>query len=137
MNRLRGQISGIETNGHISLVDVAVGDLTFAAILLESPLSAPYLAVGNAVTVLFKETEVSLAKNLSGQISLRNRINARVQRIIHGEILSEVQLDHCGQPLVSIVTSRSVKRLDLQEGDAVEALVKANEVSLMEADHEL
>jgi molybdate transport system regulatory protein len=134
MNRLSGRISGIETNGHVSLVDVAVGDLTFAAILLEAPQNSPYLAVGNAVTVLFKETEVSLAKNLSGRISLRNRIRARVQRIIHGEILSEVQMDHQGQPLASIVTSRSIKRLELQEGDTVEALIKANEVSLMEGE---
>jgi molybdate transport system regulatory protein len=137
MNRLSGRISGIETNGHVSLVDVAVGDDTFAAILLESPQTAPYLEAGNAVTVLFKETEVSLAKNLSGRISLRNRIRTTVKQIVHGEILSEVLLDYHGQPLTSIVTSRSIKRLELQEGDAVEALIKANEVSLTEADHEL
>jgi molybdate transport system regulatory protein len=137
MNRLRGQISGIETNGHISLVDVAVGDLTFAAILLEAPQNSPYLAVGNAVTVLFKETEVSLAKNLSGLISLRNRIAATIKNIRHGEILSEVELDYRGQQLVSIVTSRSITRLELREGDAVEALIKANEVSLMEVEHGL
>ena len=40
-------------------------------------------------------------------------------------------LDCRGQPLTSIITTRAVKRLELQEGDEVEALVKANEVSLM------
>lgn len=133
MNRLRGQITGIESNGHVSLVDVAIGDDTFAAILLESPDSAPYLIAGNQVQVLFKETEVSLAKNLSGEISLRNRVRATVREIRRGEILSEVVLDYRGQALTSIITSRAVKRLSLQQGDEVEALVKANEVSLMEA----
>ena len=132
MNTLRGKISGIESNGHVSLVDVTVGDDTFSAILLESPDDAPYLKSGNEVTVLFKETEVSLAKNLSGQISLRNRMSATVKQIRLGEILGEVVLDYRGQAVVSIVTSRSVKRLGLVEGDEVEALVKANEVSLME-----
>lgn len=132
MNRLRGQISGIESNGHISLVDVAVGADTFAAILLESPDSSPYLAVGNQVDVLFKETEVSLAKELSGLLSLRNRIRGTIRQIRHGEILSEVVLDYQGRPLTSIVTSRAVRRLNLKEGDEVDALVKANEVSLME-----
>lgn len=132
MNRLRGQISSIESNGHISLVDVVVGDDTFAAILLESPDSAPYLAIGNQVQVLFKETEVSLAKELAGLLSLRNRIRGTIRQIRHGEILSEVLLDCNGQPLTSIVTSRAVKRLKLEEGDEVEALIKANEVSLME-----
>lgn len=132
MNRLRGEISGIESNGHVSLVDVAVNGDTFVAILLEAPDSAPYLAVGNAVEVLFKETEVSLAKNLSGLISLRNRIPGVVQHIRKGEILSEVVLDCHGRTVTSIITSRSIVRLDIKEGDEVEALIKANEVALTE-----
>jgi len=132
MNRLRGQISGIESNGHVSLVDVTVNDNTFACILLEAPDSSPYLAVGNEVDVLFKETEVSLAKNLSGLISLRNRIHGTVRTIRKGEILSEVVLDCGGYPVTSIITSRSIVRLDIKEGDEVEALIKANEVALTE-----
>ena len=137
MNRLRGRITGIESNDHLSLVDVAVGSDTFTAMLLETPLSAPYLAVGNAVTVLFKETEVSLAKNLSGLLSLRNRVRATVKHIRHGTILCEVVLDYQGQPLTSIITTRAVTRLELHEGDEVEALIKANEVSLMEDNDDL
>jgi molybdate transport system regulatory protein len=132
MNRLRGQISGIESNGHVSLVDVAVNGDTFACILLESPDSSPYLVVGNEVNVLFKETEVSLAKNLSGLISLRNRIRGTVRQIRKGEILSEVVLDCRGHSVTSIITSRSIARLDINEGDEVEALIKANEVALTE-----
>lgn len=137
MNRLPGIITAIESNDHLSLVDVLVGQDSFTAMLLETPQSAPHLKVGGRVAVLFKETEVSLAKNLSGQISLRNRIKATVRSIRHGEILSEVVLDYQGQTVTSIITSRAVKRLELQQGDAVEALVKANEVSLMEAGDEL
>ncbi len=133
MNELRGRIAAIETNGFVSLVDVVVGSDTFTAILLETPASAPYLAAGREVAVLFKETEVSLAKNLSGLFSLRNRIRTRVQGIVRGEILSEIRLDYHGQALTSIITARAVERLALQEGDEVEALIKANEVSLREA----
>jgi molybdopterin-binding protein len=137
MNQLHGRITAIESDGHVSLVDVAVGEDTFAAILLETPANAPYLAVGRGVQVLFKETEVSLAKELSGQISLRNRIRAKVQGIRRGAILSEVLLDYRGQTIASIITTRALGRLELQEGDEVEALIKANEVSLMEAKHGL
>ena len=136
MNRLRGRIKGIESNGHVSLVDVDVDGQVFVAILLESPQTAPYLVEGNAVDVLFKETEVSLAKNLTGLISLRNRVQTAVRHIHKGEILSEVELDYHGRSLTSIVTSRSIARLELKEGDAVEALVKANEVSLQEVTDE-
>ena len=137
MNRLLGIITAIESNDHLSLVDVAVGQDSFTAMLLETPQSAPHLKVGNRVAVLFKETEVSLAKNLSGKISLRNRVRGTVRQIRHGDILCEVVLERDGQTLTSIITSRAVKRLELQEGDEVEALVKANEVSLVEVSDEL
>ena len=132
MNQLRGRIVAIESNDHLSLVDVEIGGDTFSAMLLETPDSAPYLAIGNEVQLLFKETEVSLAKNLSGQISLRNRVQGRVRAVRSGAILSEVVLEYRGQTLTSIITTRSIKRLDIKQGDEVEALIKANEVSLME-----
>lgn len=131
MNRLPGTITAVESSEHLSLVDVAAAPGTFTAMLLETPASAPHLHVGGRVAVLFKETEVSLAKNLAGEISLRNRIPGRVRAIRRGDILCEVVLECSGHVLTSIITTRAAKRLALQEGDAVEALVKANEVSLV------
>jgi len=137
MNRLRGTISAIESSDHLSLVDVEVAGDTFTAIVMETPDSEPYLRVACPVEVLFKETEVSLAKNLSGAISLRNRMDATVRAIRKGKLLSEVQMDYKGMVVVSVITTRSVERLGLVEGDAVEALVKANEVTLRECEDAL
>lgn len=137
MNKLRGCIKGIESNDHVSLVDVEVNGDSFTATLLETPEDSPYLQVGNQVNVLFKETEVSLAKGLTGLISLRNRIKATVTMVRSGVILSEVVLDYRGHRMSSIITTRSIARLDIKAGDEVEAMVKANEVTLMEVDDEL
>ncbi|HUX89683.1 MAG TPA: TOBE domain-containing protein [Gallionellaceae bacterium] len=132
MNKLRGRITRIESNDHVSLVDVDVNGDNFTATLLETPEDAPYLRVGNSVDVLFKETEVSLAKGLSGLISLRNRVLTTVKLVRSGVILSEVVLDYRGRNISSIITTGSIKRLDIKPGDEVEALVKANEVTLLE-----
>ena len=134
MNRLRGRIISIQSNDHVSLVDVDVSGDIFTATLLETHEDASYLRMGNVVDVLFKETEVSLAKGLSGLISLRNRVNTTVKFVRSGIILSEVVLDYRGQAISSIITTGSIRRLDIKPGDEVEALVKANEVTLMEAD---
>lgn len=114
----------------MSLVDVAVGGDMFTATLLETPDTASYLQVGHPVTLLFKETEVSLAKNLTGLISLRNRFPVTVRSIERGAILSAVGLDYRGEPLICVITTRGVDRLQLAVGDAAEALVKANEMVL-------
>jgi molybdate transport system regulatory protein len=87
--------------------------------------------VGKAVDLVFKETEVSLAKNLQGQISFRNRMKCQVLKVDRGELLSMITLQFKGFTIVSAITTRSVNSLQLEPGDEVDALVKANEVSLM------
>jgi len=130
MNQLRGRVVGVECSGHISLVDVEIGGDVFTATVLESVDSADYMKVGAEVSLMFKETEVSLAKNLSGLITLRNRFRVIVRSIQRGAVLSAVELDYRGHPLSSVVTTRGVERLQLAVGDEVEALVKANEMML-------
>lgn len=130
MNKLRGRVIAIESNGQLSLVDVESGGEVFTATVLEAPGGVPYMQVGAEVALMFKETEVSLAKNLSGLISLRNRFPVTVISIVQGVILSEVQLDCRGRPIACVITTRAVNRLQLAVGDTVEALVKANEVML-------
>lgn len=130
MNRLHGIITAVESAGHIVLVDVAVNSEIFSAILLEAA-DGERLRPGAEVTLLFKETEVSLAKNLSGLISLRNRIPARVRAVEKGKVLAKITLDYRGNDIVSVVTTRSAERLDLQAGDQVEGLVKANEMTIL------
>nr|WP_245245590.1 TOBE domain-containing protein [Methylocaldum sp. RMAD-M] len=128
-----GIILAVASEGDISLVDVAVEENTLTAMLVETAETAPYLRAGNAVSVLFKETEVSLGKALSGRLSLRNRLQAEVVEMLKGELLAEVKLDCGGHRLVSIVTRRAAERLELAVGDRVEALIKANEVMLGES----
>ena len=131
MNRLTGLISKIQQSGAILLVDVDVDGHSFSAMLIESATQPEWLQTGNTIELIFKETEVSLAKNLSGLISMRNRMKCMVQQIERGVLLSKISLKFKGYTVTSAITTRSVDSLDLKIGDEVEALVKANEVSLM------
>lgn len=131
MNRLPAKIVKIDSSGHISLIDLeACGD-RFTCVVIETPETAAYLRVGNGVTIMFKETEVSIAKNFDGQISLRNRLTATIKRIEKGAVLSKITLDYHDVEIVSIITTRSTRTLNLQVGDAVVGLIKANEVSIL------
>ncbi|MDP2115430.1 MAG: TOBE domain-containing protein [Bacteroidota bacterium] len=131
MNKLSGIISRIQQSGAILLVDVDVDGHGFSAMLIESATQPEWLQTGNTIDLVFKETEVSLARNLSGMISMRNRMKCIVQHIDRGELLSKISLQFQKYVVTSAITTRSVDLLDLRIGDEVEALVKANEVSLM------
>lgn len=131
MNKLTGKISKIQQSGAILLVDADVDGHSFSAMLIESATQPEWLQEGNSIDLVFKETEVSLAKNLSGIISMRNRMKCTVQHIERGELLSKITLQFQKYTITSAITTRSVDSLDLKVGDEVEAMVKANEVSLM------
>jgi molybdopterin-binding protein len=102
------------------------------SIIVETQKTADYLKVGNEVYILFKETEVSVGKNVQGLLSLRNQINCTVQNIEKGKVLSKVVLNFKNYNIVSIITTNSVEKLQLKIGDNVKAFIKSNEVSLME-----
>jgi len=135
MNRLPGTIASVEVHGSIALVDVAVGQHRFTATLIGAGEEAGGWTEGMPVVLMFKDTEVSLAKNLTGLISMRNRIPGTITAIEHGKLLTRVTLDFQGHAISSVITTRSSHALNLAVGDTVEGLVKANEMTLVtEAD---
>jgi molybdate transport system regulatory protein len=131
MNKLTGIIKNIQKSGAILLVDVDVDGHNFSAMLIESTLTPLWLQTGNTVEIVFKETEVSLAKNLSGLISMRNRLPCKVVQVQRGELFSNVCLQFYNHTIMSAITTRSVDSLQIITGDELEALIKANEISLM------
>ena len=105
--------------------------MVFSALLIESATHPEWLQTGNTIDLVFKETEVTLAKNLSGIISMWNRMKCIILQIERGELLSKINLKFQEYIVTSAITTCAVDSLQLAIGDEVEALVKANEVSLM------
>ncbi|RIX46293.1 MAG: transporter [Rhodocyclales bacterium GT-UBC] len=63
-------------------------------------------------------------------INARNQFKGSVTNIIHGPVVSEIEVDTPFGIVTSVITTRSVKDLDLQIGTEVLALVKSTEVSI-------
>lgn len=131
MNILTGIITQIQQSGAILLVDVDVDGQNFSALLIESAARPEWLEKSNTIDLVFKETEVSLAKDLSGLISLRNRMQCQVLQVERGELLSKITMQFQKHTITSAITTRAVDSLQIVVGDLVEAMVKSNEVSLM------
>lgn len=132
MNSLRGIIVSIQHDRAISLVEFEVAGVRMSATLLETPNSMPSLNVGAAVNAQFKETEVALSKGQGSVFSIRNRLPVKITAIARGEILTAVSLDFLGHSLTSVITTKSAEMMSLSVGDALEALIKSNEVSFMQ-----
>ena len=131
MNKLQGIITKIQKADAVLLVDVNVQGHAFSALLIESGQTPQWLYVGNLIGIVFKETEVSLAKDLSGKISMRNRMKCTVQSINRGNVLSSVTMQFISYSITSAITTRAVDSLKITVGEEIEALVKSNEITLI------
>jgi molybdopterin-binding protein len=62
------------------------------------------------------------------QISARNQLRGTIKDIKLEGLAAEVIIDVGGQEIVSSITAASARRLGLQRGDDVVAIIKASEV---------
>jgi molybdate transport system regulatory protein len=131
VNKLKGKIVNIESSDNISIIEVDVQGDVFSSIVLEGKKGPFQYKKNDKVTLLFKETEVGIAKDLSGMISLRNRFKSVITKIEKGSILAKVTLNYRKHMIEAIISTRSANNMKLKENEEVEWLVKTNEVSLM------
>lgn len=131
MNKLKGKIVDIQSSDNVSIINVDVDGDVMSSFVLEGKKGPSNHKVNDSVTILFKETEVGLAKNLTGMISLRNRFKAVVKKIDKGPVLARITLKYKENTLESIISTRSATQMKLHAGDEVEWLVKTNEMTLM------
>jgi molybdate transport system regulatory protein len=127
MNKLPGIVSSVKSSGELCLLEVLVEESLFSAVVIEN---IDTFKNGQEVVVLFKETEVAIGKDFIGKISLRNQFEGFVEEIVEGDILSQVWLNFKGKIISSIITTSSIKDLDLKVGERAIGFVKTNELML-------
>lgn len=92
----------------------------------------PNVQIGKKVKLSVKPTNISIAKNLSGDISLSNKLVAIIQNVENGKLLCSLSLKIYDVLLESIITVDSSKRMNLQIGDEVSIFIKASDLSIGE-----
>jgi molybdopterin-binding protein len=62
--------------------------------------------------------------------SIRNRLPGTIEKIVSDKVVSEVVIRTAAGEVTSVITTGSVQRMNLKEGDQVFAIIKATEVSV-------
>ncbi len=132
MNILKGTIEKLTISGSLTLIGIKVNAVGLSAIVIDTPKTAPYLKIGNAITVVFKETEVIIGKGNTDAISLRNKFKGIIEILESKELLSKLTINTDVGKISSIITTNAVKQLKLEIGSAVTAMVKTNEILISE-----
>jgi molybdopterin-binding protein len=127
VNKIRAIVKSIETVEGITKIVSTFDKNNIKAITLEPPIN---IKIDNEAFFIFKETEVGIAKNLSGEISFSNIYEGKIVTLEIGKILSKVIIAVGSEKIGSIITTDAAKRLGLKPDDTVQAFVKATEVSM-------
>ena len=129
MSQLVATIKKINSIDNLNIVEFDFHGLTLKMMSLD--LNAD-VQVGKKVKLSVKPTNISIAKNLIGEISLSNQIVATIENLENGQLLSSVSLKVHNTLLESIIIVDSSKRMNLQIGESVTILIKASNLSIGE-----
>lgn len=131
MNKIKVTVKSIEEAEGITKIISNFASSYLTAITLELWQN---IKIGKDAFFVFKETEVGIAKEFKGQVSFPNVLDGKIIDLDIGKILSKVVMSVENIKISSIITTSSVRILNLEINDYVKIFVKATEVSIEEID---
>lgn len=132
MSHFVAKIVEIESLESLHKVKLSKEDHYFSMISLELNEK---VQIGLDVKLYVKASNIVIAKNKSEDISIANQLQCIVISVEHGTILTNIKLDFLGNVLEALLTTHQAKKLNLQEGDEVYALVNESDLSLVVMDN--
>ena len=130
-NQLKGTVTSITEGIVNSEVTLKISDSSeITAIITKAAVQKLELKEGAEAIALIKASNVILGKEVT-QISARNLLCGKITAISDGAVNAEVTIDLGDDKYItSIITEASVKRLNLEAGTDICAIIKASAVIL-------
>ena len=119
---IKAKISAIEQTGGVSVFEFSAENLSLKMLSLENLQN---LKIGDEVRLNFKSSDVFVATSRILNCSVSNEIKAQISDIEQGQITSSLHLNAGKFEFESIISTASLKRLNLALGDQIYAYVKA------------
>ena len=119
---IKAKISAIEQNDGVSIFEFSAENLSLKMLSLENLQN---LKIGDEVRLNFKSSDVFVATSSLLNCSVSNEIKAQISDIQKGQITSSLHLNTGEFEFESIISTASLKRLNLAPGDQIYAYVKA------------
>jgi len=131
-----GRIRSIDKGVVNSVVTLQLkGGDTISSVITDNSVARLGLAPGREVMAIVKASNVMLGDKIDPlSLSARNILVGTIASVVTGAVNDEINIDlPGGSTVTSIITSASVKRLGLQVGREISAIIKASDVLLATA----
>ena len=129
LNNIEAAVTNIKNYDGVNIVEFDFNGIKLCMISLEL---SNKIQVGAHVILGVKPSHITIAKNLSGEISASNNFETIITKIEQGQLLAAINMQVFDTKFESLVTVNSVKRMNLKQGDTVNVLIKAGELFIQE-----
>ena len=131
MSQFHATVQEIHSQASLHLVTCAFEKMFLTIVSLELP---PAIQIGTKVVLRVKATQVTIGTNSLENISCPNQINATIQKIQRGQILTTMILKTPqGTLFESVILETSAQKLGLHAHQSITAFIEASALSIEEA----
>lgn len=130
-NQFKGTVASVKRGAVNDEVIIKLkGGAELTAVITRTSSDNLALEAGKEAIALIKASWVILADNLDGiRLSARNQLSGTVKETKPGAVNAEIIVDiGNGDELTAIITMESMKKLGLEKGKPVTALIKASHI---------
>jgi len=129
MSTFQATVTDIESEGILHIVTFNMSGIRLKMMSLDLDKN---IKITTEVILSVKSTAVAQAKELSGELSYSNQIDANIKTMEVGKILTSLRVESKGVIFDSIITTPSQKRMNLALNDKVTLLIKSSDLSILE-----
>lgn len=129
MSQLIATIKNIKNIDSLNIVEFGFYNHTLKMVSLNLNKQ---ITINKKVKLSIKPTNILIAKNFQGEISISNQLKAKIVKVENGELLSSILLQIEDTILESIITVDSSKNMNLIENEEVIILIKASDLFIQE-----
>jgi molybdopterin-binding protein len=129
MSQIIATIKNIRNVDSLNIVEFGFYNHTLKMVSLNL---SKQISINKKVQLSIKPTNILIAKNLQGEISISNQLKAKIVKVENGELLSSILLKVEDTILESIITVDSSKNMNLVKDEEVLILIKASDLFIQE-----
>jgi molybdate transport system regulatory protein len=132
----RNQIIGIVEKISLGAVNAEVlikmrSGNTLVSIITNTATENLEIKVGDEVIAVIKSSNILLSTETNLKLSARNTLKGVIESINQGEINSEVVVNVGNEDkIVTVITTNSIKNMNLEIGTKVDAIIKASDIMI-------
>ena len=129
LNNIKAVVTNIQSSDELNIVEFDFNGTTLSMMALELPSQ---IKVGTQVILGAKPSHITIAKDKNIEISYSNKLETKIIDLIQGELLCNIIMCTGETKIESLITKKTMLKMQLKKNDQVITLIKSSELFIKE-----